>query len=154
MEVVEFKSLVEDVVAKAMKLKDDYTDQKTAKVNYSAIFSHNPGEYAALVEVANEIGKVIDDTPTGPLFHIEALDTCAGQLKLVKVRKPDETRKERGDADFTVSDYDSFKRTYLPRPGFRLITRSKMEMIELTAPGFDVRAYFSNPPLDLQFAIK
>lgn len=153
MDVAAFKKLINEIVGKARKLKDTYTSEKDACVNYSAIFSHTVEEYNEFVEVANKIGKVMEDTPTGPLFIIEPLDTVAGQLKLVKVRMPDEAHKERGDADFTVSDYGLFKENYLSKPGFKLIIRPKFEMIELAAKDFDVLAYFSNPPLDKQLGV-
>lgn len=153
MNVAEFRKLINEIVGLARKLKDKYTTEKNASVNYCAIFSHTLEEYNALVAVANKLGRVIEHTPTGPLFLIEPLETAAGQLKLVKVRKPDEAHKERGDADFTVSDYGSFKEAYLSKSGFKLITRPKFEMIELAAKDFNVLAYFSNPPLDKQFGI-
>lgn len=153
MDVAEFRKLINEIVGQARKLKDNYTSEKNACVNYCAIFSHTLEEYNELVAVANKLGRVIEDTPTGPLFLVEPLETVAGQLKLVKVRKPDEARKERGDADFTVSDYSSFKETYLSKPGFKLITRPKFEMIELAAKDFNVLTYFSNPPLDKQFGV-
>ena len=53
----------------------------------------------------------------------------------------------RGDADFTVSDYPTFKKTYLGTPGFAILEKPNMEMIELSDPAFNVLAYFSNPPL-------
>jgi hypothetical protein len=103
--------------------------------------------------LAEKIGKLIKDTPTGPLFNITPLDTKAGKLKLVKIRLPDETRLERGDADFTVRDYSAFKKDCLTKPGFKLISRDSSEMIELMDPNFNVRAYFSNPPLDRQLGL-
>lgn len=153
MEVTAFQKLIKGVVSEAQQLKDSHTTEKNANVNYSAIFSHSMNEYEELLEVANKIGRIIDNTPTGPLFIIVPLNTVAGQLKLVKVRKPDEARKERGDADFTVSNYSSFKETYLSKPGFRLIQRPKFEMIELADNSYNVLAYFSNPPLDKQLGV-
>ncbi len=153
MEVAAFQKLVKDIVSAAQTLKDMHTTEKDAKVNYSAIFSQSIDEYEDLLEVANKLGRIIDDTPTGPLFIIEPLNTAAGQLKLVKIRKPDDVRKERGDADFMVSDYNLFKKTYLSKPGFKLIHRPKFKMIELADGNYNVLAYFSNPPLDKQFGI-
>ncbi len=153
MEVAAFQKLIKDIVSEAQQLKDSRTTEKNANVNYSAIFSHSMDEYEELLEVANKIGRIIEDTPTGPLFIIGPLNTVAGQLKLVKVRKPDEARRERGDADFTVSNYSAFKETYLSKHGFRLIQRAKFEMIELVDNNYAVLAYFSNPPLDKQFGV-
>ena len=138
------------VVEQAQKLKDKHTDEVTAKVNYACIFAQNQNEYDTFIRLASRIGKVIQDTPTGPLFIITPLDTKAGKLKLVKIRLPDKTRRERGDADFTVHDYFTFKKCCLAKPGFKLILRDNFEMVELVDPEFDVRAYFSNPPLDKQ----
>jgi hypothetical protein len=72
----------------------------------------------------------------------------------LKIRKPDATRFERGDADFTIIDYPNFKSNYLANPGFKLIERKGFEMIELIDSAFNARAYFSNPTLDQQLGLK
>lgn len=53
-------------------------------------------------------------------------------------------------ADFTVSDYQAFKNKCISQNHFKLIAREKFEMIELMDSEFNVRAYFSHPPLDKQ----
>ena len=123
MDVADLEELVKDIVCRASRLKDRYTDQEYAKVNYACIFSHSDGEYAELVKASQEIGKAIEDTPTGPLFHIKPVETVSGQVKLLKIRRPDKDRVERGDADFTVPEYESFKAICLSKPPFRLIHR-------------------------------
>lgn len=148
MTLEEFKNLVKQIVKESCKLKDSFTDEKDAPVNYACIFCQSDEEYKIFFSLAEELGKVIKDTATGPLFHIKDLETVAGNLKLLKIRKPDETRKERGDADFTVSDYIAFKNKYLHQPKFSLIEREDHEMIELVDSSFNVRTYFSYPPLD------
>ena len=153
MEAAALEQLVKDIVSMSCALKDKYTDQKDARVNYACVFSHNNEEYEELVRTSHCIGNVIDDTPTGPLFHTKSLETVSGPVKLLKIRKPDKNRPERGNADFTVTQYESFKVICLSKPAFKLIQRPKFEMIELAAKEFDVLAYFSNPPLDEQFGI-
>ncbi|MFA4818347.1 MAG: hypothetical protein WC621_00725 [Patescibacteria group bacterium] len=148
------KTIVQEIVKQARELKDKHTTEKDAAVNYAAIFSQNDREYQGLLEPAGQIGKIIQDTPTGPLFEIGGIDTVAGQLRLLKIRKPETTRPERGNADFTVVVYPIFKKTYLPKVGFKLIERKEYEMIELIDPSFNVRAYFSHPPLDQQLGLK
>ena len=145
---------VQEIVKRANILKDKHTSEKNAPVNYACVFCQTDEQYDSLVALAQEIGKVIEETPTGPLFHIQPLDTIAGNLQLLKIRKPDATRPELGDADFTVLNYPKFKNKYLPQKGFKLIVRKNFEMIELTDPKFNIRAYFSNPPLDKQLKIK
>ena len=151
----EFRPMILDIVKQAAKLKDAYTSEDSAPVNYACIFAQSQAEYDTFTKSAANIGKVMDDTPTGRLFRIAPLYTVSGRLQLLKVRTPDPTRSERGDADFTVSDYPTFKRRYLAKPGFKLIRKNdNFEMIELMdSYSFNVRAYFSNPPLDKQLGI-
>jgi hypothetical protein len=100
-----------------------------------------------MVNVARQLGSVAQETPTGPVFLIAPLPTAAGTLRILKIRRPDPKRPERGDADFTVADYDSFKNAHLGKTGFSLIKRTDMEMIELIDPSYDVIAYYSHPTL-------
>jgi len=147
------KKLVQKIVQQSCQLKNTHTSEKDAPVNYAAVFTQDQEEYESILAAAKQLGLVIEQTPTGPLFKIKPLETVAGCLQLLKIRMPDKTRPERGDADFTVTNFDAFKKKYLGQPGFRLIKREKFEMIELMDTNFEVRSYFSNPPLDQQFGL-
>ena len=147
------ENLIKKIVEDADKLKDRYTDQKDIPISYACIFSQSEEEQNYLLDEAHKLGSIIKETPTGPLFKI-SLETIAGKLQLLKIRKPDQERPERGDADFNVKDYSSFKEKYLNKTGFSLIVREDFEMIELYEKGSNVRVYFSNPPLDDQFNIE
>ena len=153
MDIDDFKNIIEDIVLRANSLKDELTNANNAPVNYACIFCQNEKELNDFTKLSLQIGAIIKETPSGSLFQIEPLNTIAGKLKLLKIRKPDITRPERGDADFTVSNYDNFKNEYLLKKGFKLIQKENFEMIELMDPKFSVRAYFSNPPLDKQLSI-
>jgi len=150
----DLKTKVKKIVEKATALKNKHIDEKNTPVNYACIFSQSKEEYDKLLEVTRKIGNVIKDTPTGLLFLIEPLQTISGTLRLLKIRVPDSTRPELGDADFTVSNFPEFERKYLFKTGFKSIKKEGFVMIELIDPKFDVRAYFSNPPLDVQLHIK
>lgn len=154
METEDLKSLVKSIVEKATALKNKHIKYKNTPVNYACIFSQSKEEYEELLEASRKIGKMIQKTPTGLLFHIEPLQTVSGFLKLLKIRIPDPTRPERGDADFTISNFPDFEKKYLSKPGFKIIKKPDFYMIELMDSEFDVRAYFSNPPLDKQLGIK
>ncbi len=143
----EFISIVKDIVSEAKDLKDEHTKEKNARVNYACIFCQDQIEWKEFLEKAKQIGKIIQETPTGPVFQIPPLDTVAGKLQLLKIRKPDPTRPKRGDADFTVSDYQRFKKKHLGKTGFSLIKKEKFEMIELVDKKYGVRCYFSHPTL-------
>ena len=158
MEIDYLKKRILNIVAQATALKNKHIDDrivqtKNAPVNYACIFSQSEEEYNELVETVLKIGKVIKETQSGLLFHIEPLDTTAGKLRILKIRLPDNSRPELGDADFTILTFPVFKKEYLVKKGFKLIQRENFEMIELMDSEFDVRVYFSNPPLDKQLGI-
>jgi len=153
MNIEELKQFVQEIVKEAKKLKDKHTNQIDAPVNYACIFSQSQEEYEKLLELTNKFGKVLKETKNGLLFHLEPLETVSGKLKILKIRAPDPTRPEKGDADFTVKNYPKFKEEFLNKEGFKLIERDYMEMIELMDKEFNVRVYFSDPPLDQQFKL-
>ncbi|MBI4015517.1 MAG: hypothetical protein HY362_02260 [Candidatus Aenigmarchaeota archaeon] len=154
MKTEELKSFVQEIVEKANNLKNKYTNEKKAQVNYACIFCQSNKQYNNLISTLEKIGNISKETPTGPIFHIEPINTVAGKLELLKIRKPDKSRPELGDADFTVSNYSEFKSKYLSQKGFSLIVRKDIEIIELVDIKSDVRTYFSNLPLDKQLGIK
>ena len=154
MNAEDLKNKVKSIVENATVLKDKYVEDKNTPVNYACIFSQSKEEYDDLVEVTQKIGKPIKETPTGLLFQIEPLQTVSGVLKLLKIRLPDSTRPELGDADFTVLNFPDFENRFLSEPNFKLIEREDFKMIELFDSEFNVRVYFSDPPLDEQLGIK
>jgi len=126
MEIKSLRLLAEDIVKKAQELSIKHTDQKDAPVNYACIFTHSDKEFEESVGLCGQIGRVVKNTDMGPVFLIEPISTDAGDLRLLKIRKPDPNRPERGDADFTVKDYEVFRTKYLNQPGFSLIVRPEM----------------------------
>jgi len=149
------RALVRRIVGDAKTLRDKHVlNEDSAPVNYVCIFSKDKEEYDALLAVISTLGPKVDTTKMGLMFDVGGLDTAAGPLRVLKLRLPDPQRPERGDADFTVSNYPEFKKTYLSRPGFKLLLRPKFEMIELMDPEFDVLTYFSHPPMDEQLGLR
>lgn len=146
--------LVQEIVRKATGLKDRHTSEKGAPVNYACVFSQSREEYEKMAEAARRMGKVVKETATGPVFLVRPLETVSGSLRLLKIRVPDKTRPERGDADFTVKGYPSFRDRCLRQKGFRLVVREGFEMVELMEPGCEVRAYFSHPTLGEMLGIR
>ncbi|MFA7654368.1 MAG: hypothetical protein WCX97_05055 [Candidatus Magasanikbacteria bacterium] len=146
-------NLATDIVKKACELKNKFTDAIDAPVNYACVFSQSDDEYDELKKLTGKIGKVIEQTPSGPLYHVNPIETVSGQLKLLKIRHPDVAKPERGDADFTINNYHDFKDKYLQQERFKLIPRVNFEMIELMDSDFNIRVYFSYPPLDKQLGI-
>lgn len=148
--------IIEYIVPKTLEITRTYVPEETLEINYSAIFCRNDEEYERLHKEASQLGEIVDDTPKGPLYKLQnPLETPAGPLQLLKIRKPDTARPQRGDADFTLKNYNGFKETHLQdTEHFKLIERANFEMIELRDSNFDVLVYFSNPPLTEQFDVK
>lgn len=146
MTMEEFNQIINYIVAECIKLKNEYALEKNLEIDYICIFSHNQEEYSKLIKHASNVGKVVDQTNTGPLFKFHTpLKTASGNAKVLKIRIPDETRPERGDVDFSTN-YEEFKKEYLSKPNFSLIKREKFEMIELKDEKYDVLVYFSSIP--------
>lgn len=147
------KQTIIKIVDDARILKNKHTHEKDAPVNYACIFTQSNNEFKEINSVAALFGEIIKQTPTGPLYHIRPLQTSAGKLKLLKIRKKDINRTERGDADFTVRNYQQFKKKNISKPGFNIIKRAEFEMMECIDNEFNVLVYFSNPPLDKQLGL-
>jgi hypothetical protein len=139
--------IVSTLVNKTYKTACLLTNQ-TMKVNYACIFSQSNAEFSDLIDkIKLSGGTVVDDTEMGPVFKIDTVATEAGNLRILKIRKPDPRRKERGDAGFTLDDYIDFKKANLNKSGFKLIQREKFEMLEFDPQDGSNLVYFSNPPL-------
>ena len=150
----DLKNIAKDIVKKATLLKNKYTDQQEAPVSYVAIFCQNDEEFEEFTKVVKTFSTIINETPTGFHYKIPPLNTVSRSFQILKIRIPDKTRPERGDADYNVENYEEFKKNHLSRNGFKLIKRKDHEMIELMEPGADVRVYFSNPHVDKLLGIK
>jgi hypothetical protein len=148
------ESAVRTIVQRANTLRLKHASKFDAHVSYCAIFCQDDRQFDSINTAASGIGVLADDTPTGPVYVVPPIDTVVGPLRVVKVRKPDTTRPEKGDTDFGVANYAEFKAANIGRPGFKLIVRPNFEMIELMDPDFDVRAYFSHPPVEEHSGIK
>lgn len=149
-----FVEVARIIVDTANSLKRKHAPQYAGHVSYCCYFSQSEESFEKLNKSVAAVGRLAKDTKTGPVYVVPRIDTVAGPLRVFKVRKVDPSRKELGDADFALQDYESFKRENIGRPGFKLIEREEFEMIELVDPEFNARAYFSNPPIEEHQGIK
>ncbi|MDO8621037.1 MAG: hypothetical protein Q7R31_02035 [Candidatus Levybacteria bacterium] len=148
----EFNNIISYIVENCAELKNKYINENL-EIDYICIFSHTQQEYNELLKQAGKIGKIADETPTGPVFEFNSPPkTIIGNPKLLKIRKPDETRPQRGNVDFN-SDYENFKKKHLDGRRFTLIKRENFEMLELRDDAFDVLVYFSSSPLSKQLGV-
>lgn len=148
------EEVVKYIVGKSKDLKNKFTDEKAASVEFVCIFCQTEEEYQKLDNLTKSLGKKVQATPSGYVYLLhQPVQTEAGPLRLLKIRKPDSQRKERGDSDFNTS-YAEFKQKYGSDPKFELIKRETFEMLRLSDSRFDVMACFSNTPLSKSLRIR
>lgn len=144
---------IEYIVNRSTKLKNKFINTKTVPIEFACIFCQNEEEYKNFTESIQRLGEIVQNTPSGFTYLLQKpIKTVAGPLRLIKVRKPDPRRPERGDADFNT-DYKNFKKEYQKDPRFELIKRETFEMLRLSDPNFDVMACFSSTPLSKDLGI-
>ncbi|MFA6322039.1 MAG: hypothetical protein WCX71_01010 [Candidatus Buchananbacteria bacterium] len=142
--------IVQEILIRAMALKDKYTNEREATAAWICIFSQNDKEYQELLTEAQKLGDVFETDLSGTKLLLDE-PPMGSNARILKIRKPDPKKPEKGDVDFTVSNYANFKKEYQNKKNFKLIQRDSFEMLELTEPGATVRAYFSNPPIEEQY---
>ncbi|MDP3093655.1 MAG: hypothetical protein Q8N16_02720 [bacterium] len=145
----ELEKIVCYLVEQGLSAIKNNTDEKEAVIDYVAIFSKDENEYKDLELAAESIGEEVDKETirTGRTFLLkEPIKTPAGILSLIKIRKPDATRPQRGAPDFKIKDYQQFKEKYLRSSGnFTLILKKDYEMIEIK--GVDALVYIPDRTL-------
>lgn len=142
------------IVSRSAELKNRYTDASSAPVEFVCIFCQNEEEYKQFTNSIETLAKVVERTQSGFTYLLDKpIVTVAGPLRLVKIRKPDPKRPERGDADFNT-DYKNFKKRYQRNPEFELVKRETFEMLRLSNTNFDVMACFSNIPKSKLLGVK
>jgi hypothetical protein len=146
--------IIQYIVSCSVDLRNKYTDEKNAPVEFVCVFCQNENEYKHFTNSAETLGEIIEDTKSGFTYLLNnPIMTIAGPLRLLKIRKPEISRPERGDADFNT-DYENFKRKYQNNPNFELIKRETFEMLRLSDPESDVMACFSSIPKSKILKIK
>lgn len=142
----DLSKIVSYLVDNGVKLIKKHTSETNLPVEFACIFCQNNKEYDELTKTISGLGKTVQDTSTGYTYQLnKPIKTVAGELKLVKIRKPDPVRKERGDTDFNTN-YPEFKEKYQNKTGFEFVKRDNHEMLRLSDPSFDVMVCFSNIP--------
>ncbi|NMC35560.1 hypothetical protein GYA49_00795 [Candidatus Beckwithbacteria bacterium] len=142
------------IVQHSNELKNHFTSVSSAPIEFACIFCQTDEEYQNYTQEIKLLGKIVETTPTGYTYLLQKpISTVAGFLRLIKIRKPDPNRPERGDADFNTN-YSEFKKRYKHISGFELVKRNSFEMLRLSSPDFDVMACFSNIPKSKSLGIK
>lgn len=98
--------IVTNIVNRSTELKNKFTDELSAPVEFVCIFCHNEKEHTQFTDFIRLLGKTVETTPIGfTYFLLKPIETLSGPLRLVKIRKPDPKRTERGDADFNTYNF-------------------------------------------------
>jgi len=147
MEALILTKIINYIVNRSTELKNKFTNASTVPVEFACIFCQNEKEYEEFTDSIKTLGKIVQKTSSGFTYLLdEPIKTISGPLRLVKIRKPDTQRPERGDADFNT-EYKNFKKKYQGNHKFELIKRDIFEMLRLSDPSFDVMACFSSIPM-------
>lgn len=146
--------LIQYIVGRSKELKDKYTDEKDAPLEFVCVFCQSEEEYKKLDGEVKKNGRVAEETPSGNTYLLnESVPTVSGPLWFFKVRKFDPTMTRRGDADFNTN-YSNFSQKYSGNPNFELVKRENFEMLRVSDPSFDVMACFSDKPKSKVLGIK
>lgn len=142
------------IVTRSTELKNKFTDATRAPVEFACIFCQNEEEYTKFTNEIETLGKIVERTPSGFTYLlVKPIKTIAGPLRLVKIRKSDPQRPEKGDADFNTG-YVNFKKKYQNDSRFELVKRETFEYLRFSDPNFDVMACFSDIPKSKNLSIK
>lgn len=134
------------IVNRSTELKNKFTNASSVPVEFACIFCQSEKEYKGFTNSIEKFGKIVERTKSGFTYLLDKpVVTIVGPLRLVKIRKSDPNRPERGDADFNTN-YESFKKNYQSDSRFELVKRETFEYLRLSHPNFDVMACFSNIP--------
>lgn len=150
----DLEKIVNYIVNQGLKAISDNTNETDLLIDYMGIFAEDDTEFLEIKRLLNTLGKLGDKTATksGSTFLLDVpFETPAGPLKVLKIRKPDSTRSQRGAPDFRVKNYPEFKEKYFlteKNSNFSLMIREKYEMLELK--GVDVLVYFPNKHFDMR----
>jgi hypothetical protein len=139
----ELYEIVQYIVRQGVQAIQANMGEQDAIIDYLAIFAKDEEEYGAIERILESTGVEIDKetTRTGRTFLLnEPIETPAGLLTAVKIRKPDATRPQRGAPDFKIRNYQALKEKFLQTSGnVTLMARKDYEMIEIK--GVDVLVY-------------
>ncbi len=149
----ELEDIVNYIIDQGIKAINDNIDEKNLVIDYMGIFSKDDEEFTEMERLLSTMGKPGDkgSTKSGSTFLLdEPIKTAAGPLKVLKARRPDPTRPQRGAPDFKVNNYKIFKDKYFngKNSNFTLMVRPEYEMLELK--GVDVLVYFPSKHFDLR----
>lgn len=146
--------IIRYIVSRSPELKNKYTYASMATVEFGCIFCKSEDEYKELTSSIERLGRIVERTQSGFTYLLnKPIETIAGPLRLVKIRKPDSSRLERGDADFNTN-YTSLKAKYQTDSRFELVRKEDFEYLRLSDPDFDVMTCFSNIPKSKYLGIK
>lgn len=106
--------MIENIIVNNLeKYESDIELIKMPKnIDCITIFSTSEEDYKLLNIEIKKYGNIIDKMSSGNLYYIESgIDTIYGKLYFIKIRKYDENYLQyRISVDFTVNDYDTFKK--------------------------------------------
>lgn len=139
------QNIFADIAHDSHKMVSEYVDRSdlTGRFNYVSVFAKTMEEYETYSREIAANGEIFDKQLSGNYIKLnQPLVTPIGKIDICRIRVHDSEHLERGYLDFEVANYQDFKKKYLQKQYFQLLSLPHVELVELLVPGFDVRAYF------------
>lgn len=141
----ELFTIFNQIINESHEMVTAFVDKEdlTGKFDYASIYAQSKDEFGWVDEELRANGTTTDVWGKGHYYLLnEPIETSFGVVRKCTVWQFDPETKERGYLDFEVSNYKSFKGKYISKPNFELISLPHVELVELKAPNYTVRAYF------------
>ncbi len=133
-----------DIISKSIQMVSSNVDSQDLgkNIDYASIYAQSNEEFNTIETELKNNGTVAIESDEGNYYKLtKPLKISNIEIYHFRVRAFDNEHPEIGYVDFEVKDYDQFKKKYLSRLCFALLSSGE-EMIELKDPNFSVRAYF------------
>lgn len=152
----DIQEIIQYIVHKGLLALEGSSAQDKSPIDFVSIFSKDDLEFNQLTEAIEPRAKKIksDTGITGITYLLStSIQTEAGELKIVRIRKPDPTRPQRGAPDFRVPDYKSFKEECLNKNSgnYTILMRKGFELVEIK--GINVLVYVPNVPISEELGL-
>ena len=149
-------SNINEIINKTIELLSEDIESLVGvtTIDFLDIFPKSEEHKSILDCEASHLGYIIEETDRGNfyVFH-KPIKTKLGELKIIKIRKYDETRLQWLAApDFNVIDYNEFKNRYISDDRFTYIEKPTYKGLEFKTKNSLI--YFLDEPTTIYYKLR
>lgn len=128
------------ILEKANVLRDKYLSKYQLASDYLNIYSQTSEEYDFYSEETLKQGQVIKETQSGVYIRINPIVVQDTEISIIKVRKPDQNRKQLGTMNYTSPSYQTIREeNLLSSNNFHIsVNTLSIEELNIVEEGIDV----------------